>query len=293
MASKLTGQRVASYSIGDRIERGAFGDVYLGQARDGAQVAIKFMRKDISADEDGRLRFLREIKMMQKVEHPHIVPIIHFGYERGRLYMVMPFIQGASLYDLLGEHRFSPEDVGRLVEQIGGALAAGHAQYIIHRDLKPENILVDTTQAHYRYYLIDFGLAKRPGIDATLTRVGVSVGTPHYTAPEIISARSSQDVDTRADIYSLGVILYELLLGVLPFDSDNIMEIVRAHLYKDPPLPTNLKRDFPPALEKVILHALAKDRATRLANAEGLQAAYRAALGSLTPDERTGVYWLH
>ncbi|MFP4321822.1 MAG: serine/threonine protein kinase [Anaerolineales bacterium] len=291
MPSTLSGQIFGGYTVQDHIQRGAFGDVYKGQGPDGTLVAIKFLMDGLN--EDARMRFIREIQMSQNLTHPHILPILHYGYQAGKLFMIMPLIVGPSLHELLEKERFSPQDADRFVAHICGALTAGHAANIIHRDLKPENILVDTTTpGDYHYYLIDFGLAKRPGIDQTLTIAGASVGTPHYTAPESITRKDDQPPDFRADLYSLGVILYEMLLGELPFDDDNVMTIVRAHLFQEPPRPTAIMRNFPPELESVILSALAKDPAARPPSAEALHLAYQEALAALTPDQRTAFYWV-
>ncbi len=284
MSHSLVGQKLGEYQVERLIGIGAMGEVY-EVSQDDQRYAIKIIHEELAEQGALRERFLREVRMMQVLKHPHIVPIVDFGWTGKRLFLVMPYIDGVTLTDVMEAQRFSPLHVWKILVPLTQALEHAHTQGVVHRDLKPGNILITYSDAHL--YLLDFGLGKRPDHDIRLTEVGISVGTPTYMSPE---AAAGKEVDSRTDIYSLGIILYELLLGKLPFDGVLSSVIMYAHLYEPVPLPSSEDRRFPFALEAVILKCLTKDRRDRYATMEALINAYEAALQSLSEAEANSFY---
>lgn len=291
-SAALTGQDFHGYLLGERIYEGGFGEIYKAISPDGqTEVAVKVMRSKLNQDDDSRKRFMREIELLQTVKHPHIVPIITFGYKQQHYYLIMPLIRGKDLNELMAERPFTPQDAAMFVDQIAQALHVGHQKHIIHRDMKPENILVELDGRLIRhYYLSDFGLAKRPGIDANLTADDKVLGTPEYLAPEYILDRD--DLDGRADLYSLAVLTYELLLGVVPFGTGNYYDIILAHTRTIPPAPRSLHPLFPAALENVLLKNLEKSPQARHNSTIEFAVAYQEALLSLSEQQRHTCYWV-
>ncbi|MEO8392852.1 MAG: serine/threonine-protein kinase [Chloroflexota bacterium] len=284
MSHSLVGQKLGEYQVERLIGIGAMGEVY-EVSRDNQRFAIKIIHEELAQQGALRERFLREVRMMQVLQHPHIVPIVDFGWNGKRLFLVMPYIDGITLTDMMKAQRFSPLQVWKILVPLTQALEHAHAQGVVHRDLKPGNILITYSDAHL--YLLDFGLGKRPDQDIRLTEAGISVGTPSYMSPE---AAAGEEVDSRSDIYSLGIMLYELLLGKLPFEGLLSSMIMYAHLYEPVPLPSGEDRRFPFALEAVILRCLVKDRWDRYATMGELIADYEAALQSLTETEASSFY---
>ncbi|HVU11171.1 MAG TPA: serine/threonine-protein kinase [Phototrophicaceae bacterium] len=257
MNNSLRDPQVGDYEVVKFLGAGAMGEVY-ETVRDGERFAIKIMHEELAENDKLRERFLREVNLMQSVRHAHIIPISDFGWHGKRLFLVMPYIDGISLFDVMQTHRFSPRQVWEIFYPLTEALKHAHVQGIIHRDLKPGNVLIARPDNHV--YLADFGLGKRPGLDTRLTETGVAIGTPSYMSPEAIVG---EEIDVRSDVYSLGVLLYELLLDQLPFDGIDSTAIMYAQLYNSVPLPTAINSRFPFALEAVILRALAKDKQDR------------------------------
>jgi serine/threonine-protein kinase len=286
----LTGQTINGYAIGPKINEGLFGEIYQATSPDSITVAIKFLRVSLVVDEHFRKRFFREITLLQAVQHEHIVPTLDFGFQGQQLYLVMPLFKDETLHQLLGKKQFTPLDAWGFVEPICGALTAGHDKGIIHRDLKPENVLVkEREDGSYTYFLLDFGLAKRPGVDMDLTLPGTKLGTPEYIPPEMVRDES---VDVRSDIYSLSVMVYELLLGTLPFEMESLSMLVMAHAKEPPPIPSVLKADFPRPLEAFLLKNLAKDKDTRHQSMAEFAQAYHNALTSLPADQQQSCFWI-
>lgn len=292
MGASLTGQDFHGFILGERMYEGGFGEIYKATSPDGqTEAAVKVIRSQLTQDENSRKRFMREIELLQTVKHPHIIPIITFGYKNNHYYLIMPYIQGKDLNDLLAVRQFTPQDTGVFVEQIAQALHQGHQYNIIHRDLKPENILVELDGTRIvKYYLSDFGLAKRPGTDTNLTAQGKVLGTPEYLSPEYILDRDG--LDGRSDLYSLAIMTYELLLGMVPFGTGTYYDIISAHTRLPVPPPRHLNPLFPVALETLVLRDLEKNPEARHSTTIEFANAFQETLSQLTEQEQQTCYWV-
>ena len=259
-ADPLVGQTIdGRYLVEGVLGEGGMGVVY--QARHTGidrKVALKVLRSEFANDREILERFVLEAKTASSLGNPHIVDILDFGrLTDGSTYFAMEHLDGISLTEAINQ-RLKPERIARLGIQVCDGLAAAHARNIVHRDLKPDNIFILNRQGQDFVKLLDFGIAK-VSTDATqkLTRAGAVFGTPHYMSPEQAAGTT---VDHRADIYALGVILYEMASGKLPFDSDNFMGILTQHMYKAPiPIRALVNNsDCPPGLEAIVQKCLEK-----------------------------------
>src|SRR5438876_3004524 len=271
---------------------GGMGRVYLAKQSDlGRQVVVKVMHDHIAADPKFRERFQRETILMARFQHPYAVTLYDASLNdpQGPC-IVMEYIRGVTLDTLLQRNtRLSPERIGRLLGQLCEALQAAHSQGIIHRDLKPANLMVvDPDTPHEMIKVMDFGLAKLVGAEVakkvTETGMEFAVGTPGYISPE--QARG-EELDHRSDLYSVGIILYELLAGRLPFAGGSTMDVLLAHATEPPPpfAAIGAGNWVPPAVEAVVQLCLAKDVKQRPASARELAERYEAALA---PDPSPG-----
>jgi serine/threonine protein kinase len=277
MAIELApGTGFAGYRIESLIGRGAMAEVYRARRADARVVALKLLDGTVAHDERFRRRFLRESELATRLHHPHIVSTLGSGEDGGRLFLVMEFVEGTDLRRLLREEgRLDPERAVRLVEQAAGALDAAHAAGLVHRDVKPGNILVGSGTVGEHGYVCDFGLARHVSSVSSLTGDRGFVGTIDYVPPEQIEGGA---VDARADVYSLGCVLYECLAGVRPYDRDSELSVVFAHLNEPPPKLTDVRPDLPAAFDDVFATALAKSPDDRYTACGELASAARAAL---------------
>lgn len=292
MDEQLIGQVIGGFIVGPLIAVGGMGRIYQAlDERTRQTAAIKVLMPEYARDENFRTRFWREAELMSTLNHPHIIPIYRYGEWSDYLYMVMKLIQGPSLERVLQFRTFTPLSAWTIVRPVTEALGFGHQLQVLHRDLKTANILLDTTENERRphVYLSDFGLGKRPGFDRTLTANGISVGTPEYMAPEVAMG---QPADQRADLYSMGVMIYEMLLGHLPFQGSSAQMTALAHVDHPVPRPRMLRPDFPRPLEALLLRALDKQPNTRFQTADDLRLSYFDTVQSLDPLERQTCYWI-
>lgn len=288
--SHLIGQDLNGYIVGTNIGGGGMGRVYKGyEVETQKPVAIKVLLPEYAEDESFRIRFMREAELMITLRHPHITPVYTYGEWSGFLYIVMRLVRGPSLERILFKHQFSPLTGWQIVRPVTEALGFGHDNGVLHRDLKTGNILIEPRGQGNHVFLTDFGLGKRPGLDTTLTAAGISVGTPEYMAPEVAMGTQA---DARADLYSLGVVIFELLLGRLPFEANNPQMTALAHVDQPVPYPRTLHPRFPRRLEAVLVRALDKAPDARYQTAEELRNAYYTAVKSLKDSARRATYWV-
>src|SRR5258708_16823768 len=233
--SDLIGQQLGQYEVVARIGAGGMATVYRArQAKIGREVAIKVIKSDLADSADFARRFEREARTVAGLSHPHILKLFDYGEQEGMVYLVMELLNGGSLADKIHREGALPLDViGHLLDQLGSALDYAHQHGVIHRDLKPQNVLLDQNG---NAFLTDFGIAKMIGDATALTQTGAALGTPSYMAPE---QWLGQPIDSRADIYSLGVMLFEMLTGPTPFISETPFGFMHQHVYSPlPPLST-------------------------------------------------------
>ncbi len=254
------------YRILERVAAGAMGVVYRGERVELARpVAVKFLHPWIAAQQAFRMRFETEARAMSRLGHPNCVSVIDFGIE-GSPYVVMDFVAGSTLRELLGRGRLPPARAVAIARQLLAGVAHAHEQGIIHRDLKPENLILgDTAGLTDHVRILDFGLAKLR--DGPAMTSGLAIGTPSYMSPEQTGAPG--EIDGRTDIYAVGVLLFEMLAGRKPFVSDKVAEILLMHRDSPPP---SVRATVPEAaisgaLEGVIYRALAKTPETRFQTA--------------------------
>jgi serine/threonine protein kinase/tetratricopeptide (TPR) repeat protein len=235
-------------------------------------VALKILPRHFASDPEFVGRFSQEAKVIANLQHPHILPVHDFGEADGYTYLVMRFIEGGTLSDWLGPRTpLTLAKIRSVVSQVGGALEYAHARGVIHRDIKPSNILVDQWD---NCLLTDFGLAKMIEGSSYLTQTGGILGTPAYMSPE---QGLGQKVDHRSDIYSLGVVLYQMAVGHLPYQAETPMAVVIKHIHDPLPPPRQRDPNLPEAIERIILKSLAKNPEHRFADAGALVKALRSA----------------
>jgi hypothetical protein len=279
-AAVLDGTTFGSrYQIERELGRGGMATVYL--ARDlqhGRAVALKVLRPELAAIL-GPERFLREIRLTARLDHPAILPLLDSGTDNGRLWYVMPYVEGGSLRDRLRvEVQLGVEEAVRIASEVAGALDHAHAHGVVHRDIKPENVLLNGE----RVLVADFGIAKAllAGDAGKLTETGLALGTPAYMSPE--QAAADSHLDGRADVYALGCVLYELLMGQPPFTGPTAQAILARQAVDPVPSLRTVRGTVPPSVETAIVRALAKVPADRFASA----AEFSRALTSATSAAR-------
>ncbi|WP_437567137.1 serine/threonine protein kinase [Sorangium sp. So ce542] len=262
----LPSLRLGGYEILDRIDAGGMGVVYRARQvlADGRIVALKMLQGGVFASEAAARLFQREIALVSRLDHPNIVPIYDVGEHEGRAYFTMKLMAGGTLSARLERYR-DPRRAAGLVAKLARAVHEGHRLHILHRDLKPANILFDKEGEPY---VADFGVAKLLGDDGG-TMTGDRLGTPGYMAPEQARGQAKR-VTAAADIFSLGVMLYELLTGRRPFDAPTPMQSLRRTIEEEPAAPRSVRRDLPRDLETICLTCLRKEPERRYGSAEAL-----------------------
>jgi serine/threonine protein kinase len=269
----MQGTRLDSYELVRRLGEGGMAQVYLARdVRLGREVAIKVLDRRLAERSGFRERFLKEAQLAAALDHPNIVPLYDYG-ESGVLYLVMPYLSGGSLQDALTRAPFLVSEVVTYATQMTEALDYAHQRGVVHRDVKPANMLL---HADGRLMLADFGLAKiLDGSPRPASRGGrPDAGTPEYMAPEQIKGRT----DERSDLYGLGVVIYLLLTGRLPFSGSSSSAVMEGHLYRLPTPPRRLNPNVTPAIEAVVLKSLSKHPEDRYQRASEMGAALVEAL---------------
>ncbi len=278
MNDTLTGKTIGKYQILNKLGSGGMAEVYKGyQENLDRYVAIKFMHAFLSEDQDFLHRFKREARAMASLRHPNIVRVFDFDTYGDSYYLVMEYIEGGTLKERLAAARQAKEllpleQARQIAIEMADALAYAHDRGMIHRDIKPANIMVDRETG--KAVLTDFGIVKLAGGQASaVTVTGALIGTPAYMSPEQALGEKG---DTRADIYSLGIVLFQMVTGRLPFDADTPLAVVMKQVNDPAPLPMDFNPNVPLGLQEVILKSLAKNPDDRYQTAAEMAAALRA-----------------
>jgi serine/threonine protein kinase len=281
----LEGKQLGNYDIIRRIRVGGMGAVYEGRQRTafGRRVAIKVILGNYAADPDMRRRFEREARTVARLHHPHILPLIEFGEKQGLLYLVMPFVEGGTLTTFLGRTVPDLNEVSAIYLQLLEAVEYAHDEGLIHRDIKSSNVLLESRRKGKPHvFLADFGLVRTAGNSRKmqLEQAGKTIpldqvpGTPYYMAPE----QTRGIVTVATDIYALGVLLYQMLVGELPYDDPDEIKVIQMHLQEPVPSPCDRDTSIPIELGEVVRTAMAKHAEDRFRNVAELRSAFLAAI---------------
>ncbi len=269
-----TGDDFAGYEIKTRIGSGGMATVYQAyHARLDRHVAIKVLHESFARDDSFLERFAREARIIARLEHPHIVPIYDYAEFTGQPYIVMKYIEGGTLKRRAIKDGIALDDMVNMMSMLAEALTYAHEQGVLHRDIKPSNILIDERDLPY---ISDFGLARIAQVGDSTISHDMMLGTPFYISPE--QARGERALSPATDVYAFAVILYELLTGQIPFAGETAYAIVHEHIYSSPTPPSQLNAELSPALDDVLLKALAKQPAQRYQTATALMRDLKLAL---------------
>ena len=272
------------YAIERELGRGGMATVYLARdLRHDRTVAIKLLQPEITTSLTAE-RFLREIQITAKLQHPNILGLFDSGAEDGLCYYVMPHVEGESLRDrLLWEKQLPIETAVDVAVEVANALAYAHSRSVVHRDIKPENILFSYGHA----IVADFGIARAVSEgQRAITAVGIPLGTPPYMSPE--QAQGLDNIDHRSDIYALACVLFEMVAGRPPFVGVSIGKVIQQHLMAQPPSVREFRPDAPAALDPILTKALAKKPGDRFQTAEEMLGALRLVAATSTLERSTG-----
>ncbi|RMF01385.1 MAG: hypothetical protein D6768_10710 [Chloroflexi bacterium] len=269
----VIGRTLGRYRIVEQIGIGGMATVYKAYDPDtDRHVALKVLPQHFSHDPTFKERFNREAKAIARLEHLHILPIFAYGEDAGTAYMAMRYLKTGTLTDRIKQGPLPLAEAARILDQVAGALDHAHAHGVLHRDIKPSNILLDEAG---NAYLTDFGIAKIVESTMDLTR-GDILGTPAYMSPE--QCQGQKDLTPASDIYSLGIVLYEMVTGRTPFQAETPIALIHMHLSEALPLPRSLRPELPESAQNVILKALAKDPGMRHKSCTQMAAAFNRAV---------------
>jgi serine/threonine protein kinase len=267
------GENVGPYRVIEQLGQGGMATVFKAyHASLDRYVALKVLHPAFHQDQTFIMHFQREARVVARLEHPNIVPIYDYSEHEARPFLVMKYIEGDTLKARLNQGPLTSEEIEQVVNSVGSALAYAHKQGILHRDVKPSNVMIAKDGA---MYLADFGLARIAEADESTLSSDSIMGTPQYISPE--QAMGKKDLDAGTDIYSFGVMLYEMVVGQVPFNADTPFSIIHDHIYTALPLPTKVNPNVPEPVQRVLLKALAKDRLDRYTSTEELMTAFKAA----------------
>lgn len=276
----LVGENIGPYRIIEQLGQGGMATVYKAyHAALDRYVAIKVLHPAFTEDPNFLARFQREARVVARLEHPNIVPIYDFAEHEGRPYLVMKFIEGETLKAAMERAPLTLAQIQTVLEAVGAALAYAHDRNVLHRDVKPSNVLLAKDK---NIYLADFGLARMAQSGESSLTSDRLVGTPQYISPE--QALSKPNLDARTDVYSLGVMLYEMVVGRVPFNADTPFAIIHDHIYTPLPLPRLVNPDVPEQIERVLLRALAKEPSDRFQDVPAVVNAFRLAMLGELPE---------
>lgn len=268
------GEKVGYYQILEQLGKGGMATVFKAYHTIlNRYVALKVLHPAFYSDPNFMERFEREARVVAGLEHPNIVPVYDFAEHSGLSFLVMKFIEGETLKARLLRSPVSKRRGCDIIHAVCKGLSYAHNHGVLHRDIKPSNVLLDTDGF---IYLSDFGVARIVSAGTSTISHEVLIGTPKYLSPE--QAKSVPDLDTRTDIYSLGVVFYEMITGRVPFDADTPMSIIYDQLHVNPPAPSSLVPNISERMEEVILRSLAKDREDRFTSVRAMLFAFREAV---------------
>jgi len=272
MAIKV-GENVGPYRVTEQLGQGGMATVFKAfHAALDRYVALKVLHPAFNEDKTFIGRFEREAKVIAKLEHPNIVPIYDYSEYNNQPYLVMKYIEGETLKARFNRGPLTPEEIENVINSVGSALSYAHNQGILHRDIKPSNVL---TSPEGTMYLADFGLARIAAQGESTLSVDSIMGTPQYISPE--QAMGKKELDAGTDIYSFGVMLYELVVGQVPFNADTPFSIIHDHIYTPLPLPVEVNPNVPETVQRVLLKALAKERSDRYKTIDEMMKAFKTA----------------
>jgi len=275
MDNLLPGQMLGSYRIISQIGEGGMATVYKAyQASMDRHVAVKVLPSRLANNKEFAGRFKQEARIIANLEHPHILPVFDSGESDGISYLVMRYLEAGTLKEMIESRPLTLNEIDRIFTQLAEALSYAHERGVIHRDLKPSNALIDSQG---NLFLTDFGIAKLLENTSHFTKTDTVMGTPAYISPE---QAQGQTVDKRSDIYSLGIILYEMVTGRVPFMADTPLAVIYKHVNAPLPPPSAIKPDISPLTEQVILKALAKSPQDRFGSASEFITAWKRALST-------------
>jgi serine/threonine protein kinase len=277
--SFASGENVGPYRIIEQLGQGGMASVFKAyHAALDRYVAIKVLHPAFLEDPQFLARFQREARVVAKLEHPNIVPVYDFAEHSGQPYLVMKFIEGVTLKARLAQGPLTMKEATDIIELVGAALSYAHHRGVLHRDIKPSNVLIDPEGG---IFLADFGLARMAEAGASTLSGDVMLGTPHYISPE--QAKGVRELNDCTDIYSLGVVLYEIVVGRVPFNADTPFSIIHDHIYSPLPLPNEVNPAVPAHIQRVLLKALAKEPQDRYQSVKDLSSSFIAALTGIAP----------
>jgi protein kinase-like protein len=267
------GENVGPYRIVEQLGQGGMATVYKAfHAALDRYVALKALHPAFGEDPNFEARFQREARLVARLEHPHIVPVYDYAEHEGRPYLVMKFIEGDTLKARLARGPLTSAEINSVVDSVGTALSYAHKQGILHRDIKPSNVLLGLDG---NIWLADFGLARIAQAAESTLSSDMIMGTPQYISPE--QAMGEKKLDEGTDIYSFGVMLYEMVVGQVPFNADTPFSIIHDHIYSPLPMPRAINPKVPEPVERVLLKALAKSRPDRYPDVNALVQAFKDA----------------
>ena len=269
----IAGENIGPYRVMEQLGQGGMATVYKAyHAALDRYVALKVLHPAFGEDPNFQARFQREARLVARLDHPNIVPIFDYSEHEKQPFLVMKFIEGETLKARMARGPLASDELARIIEAIGSALAYAHKMGILHRDIKPSNVLLMNDGS---IYLADFGLARIASMGESTLSGDMIMGTPQYISPE--QAMGKKDLDEGTDIYSFGVMLYEMVVGQVPFNADTPFSIIHDHIYTPLPIPHSINPGVPESVERVLLKALSKERPDRYASVTDMVTAFKHA----------------